>query len=168
MVKKLLARGCTVVFRPHPYARRSPKLLAGTNAIIELLQQDAAATGRAHVFGPAAEQEMSVADCCNAADALISDVSSVVADFLYSEKPLAMVAVSEPAEAFSGHFPIAEAAYVVSGHKAKLTGFDAVLDTMLGPDPLLETRRKVKAYYLGDIPAEAYGQRFLDEASRLL
>jgi hypothetical protein len=52
--------------------------------IDELLPADAAKTGRPHIFGPAAVMG-SLLDTFNKVDALISDVSSVIPDFLYSE-----------------------------------------------------------------------------------
>lgn len=168
IVTALLARGCTVVFRPHPYARGTPSFARACDQIADLLERDRNATGRAHLFGQVAEVGMSVTDCFNASDALVGDVSSVVADYLFSEKPFAMVAVSEPAEDFTKHFPIAEAAYVVDGFGGTLRGLEASLGAMLGEDPLLPVRRSVKTYYLGDIPAESYGRRFLDEATALL
>ena len=168
VVESLVRRGCTVVFRPHPYSRRSPLLRTECDRIIALLQRDAAESGRAHVTGPAAEQEMTVVDCFNASDAMVSDVSSVVGDYLYSEKPFAMVAVSEGAEEFVREFPVARAAYVLEARDGRLRELEATLDAMLGPDPMREQRRSLKTYYLGDIPAEHYAERFLDEARRYL
>jgi hypothetical protein len=60
IVQALLDRGCTVVFRPHPYWNRSHRTAAGCEGVIDLLRRDQQATGRAHVFGPAAETELSV------------------------------------------------------------------------------------------------------------
>ncbi len=168
MIAALLKRGCTVVFRPHPYARRTPRFKKECERIIAALAADRAATGRAHIFGAEAESVMSVVDCFNAADMLLSDVSSVVADFLYSQKPFAMVSAAVPAEQFVDDVPMARAAYVVDGFGGKLTGFDDVLDEMLGADPLESVRRELKAYYLGDFPADGYADHFLREARKYL
>src|SRR5690625_3840697 len=78
-----------------------------------MLEADAATTGREHLFGALAEKEMSVFDCFNVSDALISDVSAVVGDFLHSGKPLAMVSPRTGAEEFVEEFPMANAAYVL-------------------------------------------------------
>jgi hypothetical protein len=168
IVKALVARGCSVVFRPHPYSRRSPALSRECDRIRTLLAEDRRANGRPHVFGAEAEVSMTVADCFNASDAMVSDVSSVVADYLYSEKPFVMVAVSVPAAQFPEAFPLARAAYVIDAHGGRLQGLDAVLDDFLEADPLATARRDLKKYYLGDIPADRYAQRFLDEAARYL
>ncbi len=168
VVESLVRRGCAVVFRPHPYARRSAQLHAECDRIIELLRKDAASSGRAHVVGAEAEREMTIFDCFNRSDAMVSDVSSVVGDYLYSEKPFAMVAMSEPADSFVAEFPVARAAYILEAHDGALRGLEPTLDAMLGPDPLAGERRALKTYYLGDIPAEHYAERFLDEARRFL
>ncbi|MET8907730.1 CDP-glycerol glycerophosphotransferase family protein [Micromonospora sp. NPDC004551] len=168
IVKALIARGCSVVFRPHPYTKRSAELARESERIRALLADDRRTNGRPHVFGAEAEVTMTVADCFNASDAMVSDVSSVVADYLYSEKPFVMVAVSTSAAQFPEAFPLARAAYVIDAHGGRVQGLDAALDDLLGGDPLAGTRRDLKRYYLGDIPADRYAQRFLDEAARYL
>ncbi|MFG2110010.1 CDP-glycerol glycerophosphotransferase family protein [Micromonospora chersina] len=168
IIKALVARGCSVVFRPHPYSQRSAALARECDRIRTLLADDRRTNGRPHVFGAEAEVAMTVADCFNASDAMVSDVSSVVADYLYSEKPFVMVAVSTPAARFPEAFPLARAAYVIDAHGGRLQGLDTALDDLLGSDPLATARRDLKKYYLGDIPSDRYAQRFLDEASRYL
>ncbi len=170
IVEALLARGCTVVFRPHPYARRHGGNSRACDRIIELLTQDALVSGRRHVFGPAAETEMSVVDCFNACHAMISDVSSVVSDFLISTKPFAMAAVSATGDAFTAEFPLAQAAYVFDAPRKAGTvdRLDAALDGLLGDDPLAETRRSLRTYYLGDTPPDQVVERFVETARRYL
>jgi hypothetical protein len=168
IVQSLLDRGCTVVFRPHPYARKHRANAEACVEIIDLLAADAKATGREHVFGPAAETEMSVVDCFNAADAMISDVSSVVSDYLISGKPFAMGAVSAHGEAFVEEFPLAQAAYVFDVVDGAAVGLAAALDDMLGADPKLATRESLRSYYLTDTPADQVAERFITEARKFL
>lgn len=165
MIEALLARGCTIIFRPHPYTGRSPQLANEVRRIQELLNTDASCTHRAHVWGQQAETRMSIVECFNAADTLLADVSSVVPDFLYSEKPFAIVAMTEAKEEFIEEFPIARAAYII---EPNLSNLPAVLDDLLHNDPLVDVRRELKTYYLGDFPAASYAQAFLDEARRFL
>lgn len=165
IVSGLLARNCTVIYRSHPYTGRNPAHALESERIKYLLRQDAATSGREHVWGEAAEETLSITDCFNAADALVSDVSSVVPDFLYSEKPFAMSAMNVPLDTFVEELPIARAAYLID---SQLAGLDASLDALVGPDPLREKRRELKSYYLGDIPSEGYAGAFLDEARRYL
>lgn len=168
VVQALLDRGCTVVFRPHPYARRHKGNAAACTQIIDLLAQDQKASGRPHVFGPAAETEMSVVDCFNASDAMVSDVSSVVSDYLISGKPFAMAAVSAHGEAFAQEFPLAEAAYVFDVVDAAAVGFAELLPDMLGQDSRADVRKRLRDYYLGDTPATEVVDRFVAEARKFL
>ncbi len=80
IVAALLERGATVIFRPHPLSRREPAHAALITAISRTLEADRSAHGRGHVWGARAESERDVADCINASDALITDVSSVASD----------------------------------------------------------------------------------------
>ena len=163
IVRGLLARGCTVVYRPHPYTRRNPGLRAASEAVTALLTEDRSRTGTAHVFGAQAEQVWSIVDCFNAVDALVSDVSSVVPDFLYSEKPFAVTAMVGSLEGFFDEMPVARGGYVLAEDASNL---DAVLDDLLGADPRRVERHRLKTYYLGDFPADRYADAFLEAARR--
>lgn len=168
IVQALLDRGCTVIFRPHPYARRHKGNLRSCGQIIELLEQDKAASGREHLYGEVAETTLSVFDCFNAADAMISDVSSVVSDFLISSKPFAMAAVSAHGEAFVDEFPMARAAYVIDVHKKQAENVAEIVGQMLSEDPKAEIRRSLRDYYLSDTPPERIAERFVEVARRYL
>jgi len=159
IVTALLERGVRVIFRPHPFSYDFDEDAATIARIQRLLEADARATGRDHVWGPPAERERSILECINASDAMVSDVSSVVSDYLYSRKPFAMVAVPAPAEQFRAEYPIARAAYVLDGG---LENLDAVLDGLVVEDTMVEARDAVRAHYLGDFPAEDYAQHFVD------
>jgi hypothetical protein len=165
IVSALIARGCNVIYRPHPYTGRTRALELASARIKELLRRDAESNGRKHAWGEQAELAMRLVDCFNASDALISDVSSVVPDFLYSEKPFAVCAMLGGLDAFVDAFPIARGGYTIAGDARNL---DAVLDDLLGDDPLRPARHSLKTYFLGDIPPEHYVDAFLDAARRVL
>ena len=57
IVAALLERGATVIFRPHAFSRQFPEDVAAIQRIHRLLAADAQATGRAHLWGPAAETD---------------------------------------------------------------------------------------------------------------
>ncbi|WP_157720422.1 CDP-glycerol glycerophosphotransferase family protein [Friedmanniella luteola] len=158
VVRGLLAAGATVVFRPHPFSHGFPADAAVIERIHRLLAEDRGRTGRPHLWGAEAETERSVVACFNLSDALVSDVSSVVSDYLFSGKPYAMVAVPTEPQAFRAAYPVARAAYVVPGDLADL---GPALTTMLGEDPLAEVRRAQRVDYLGPFPAEGYASAFV-------
>lgn len=165
LLRALLARDVTVILRSHPFTNKDSASSTRLSALQDLLAEDARESGRAHVFGAAAERERTIVDCFNAADALISDVSSVVSDFLFSAKPFAITDMVGEGDRFTDTFPMAKAAYVLRGD---LSNLDAVLDELLETDPLEECRREARTYYLGDFPAENYADAFVSGALRYL
>jgi CDP-glycerol glycerophosphotransferase (TagB/SpsB family) len=159
IVSALLARKATVIFRPHPFSYDFPDDAATIAKINSRLQADRRTTGRQHLWGAAAEKDRSILDCINDSDAMVSDVSSVVSDYLFSGKPFAMIAVPAEPDAFVVEYPVARASYVV---RADLAGLDAQLEEMLGADPLADQRTAIRADYLGDFPADNYAAAFVD------
>jgi CDP-Glycerol:Poly(glycerophosphate) glycerophosphotransferase len=163
IVRKMLERKVTIVLRPHPYTENDVASARYLARLHQILADDREQTGRAHVFGAAATKDMSVNDCTNAADAMISDVSAVASDFLYSAKPFAMTNMNGGTHAeFEASFPLARAAYVIDKTGSNL---DEILDKLLEDDPLEETRREVKRYYLSDFNEDAYADGFVKAAA---
>jgi CDP-glycerol glycerophosphotransferase (TagB/SpsB family) len=159
IVSALLARGATVIFRPHPFSYDFGEDAATIARICSLLEADRRKTGRPHLWGAAAEKDRSILDCINDSDAMVSDVSSVVSDYLFSGKPFAMIAIPAEAEPFVEEYPVARASYVV---RADLADLDGQLEKMLGADPLAGRRADIRADYLGDFPADNYAATFVD------
>ncbi|WP_413333805.1 CDP-glycerol glycerophosphotransferase family protein [Brevibacterium sp. GP-SGM9] len=163
MLRRVLDHGARVIFRPHPFSYQFDEDVAYIDEIKEMLAADARQTGRQHIFGEAAESDMDVVECANLSDAMISDVSSVVSDYLYSGKPFAMVAVSAIGQDFVDEYPIARASYVLNGD---LSNLDETLTALLRDDPRQAERIALRADYLGDFPAEGYAEHFIDAARR--
>ncbi|TQJ21531.1 CDP-glycerol:poly(glycerophosphate) glycerophosphotransferase [Micromonospora sp. A202] len=164
MLRKLLDRGVTVILRAHPYTTQNPTSARQLGRLTELLAADRARTGRPHVWG-AAGRDLSLVDCVNRSDALISDVSGVISDYLYSGKPFAVTDMGGEGDRFTERFPLAGAGYVL--HR-DMTNLDDVLGRLLGADPMAPERWATRRRYLGDFPAESYADAFLDAARREL
>ncbi|MFI8834169.1 hypothetical protein ACIGPN_24490 [Streptomyces afghaniensis] len=104
--------------------------------------------------------------CFNVADLLISDVSSVISDFLASEKPYAVANTSGlPEEAFRTAFPTVAAATVLT---PDATGVPSLLETVRHPekDVLAEARAELKLRLLG--PADPPSQERFNAAVQAL
>jgi hypothetical protein len=87
--------------------------------------------------------------CFNVADLLVSDVSSVVSDYLTSEKPYAVANTSGLSEQqFRDGFPTVRAAAVLT---PKAKGVTKLLEAVRDPelDEFKEARGKLKEYLLG-------------------
>ncbi|MET8948150.1 hypothetical protein ABZX30_32595 [Streptomyces sp. NPDC004542] len=88
-------------------------------------------------------------DCFNQADILISDVSSVVADFVASLKPYVLTNAHDlPDEEFRAAYTTAGGAYLLDRECTRLT---EILDSVRDPhrDPMTAARRTLKEYVLG-------------------
>ncbi|MCG2622270.1 CDP-glycerol glycerophosphotransferase family protein [Arthrobacter sp. I2-34] len=165
IVKALLERGATVVFRPHPLSYGIPADKKQVLKIHDLLRKDADATGRQHVFGPAAEKELDVAGCFNLSDALVTDVSSIASEYLASGKPFAMAAITSGGEAFLREFPTAQVAYVI---EKDLSTLAPALNDLLGSDPLSAKRAERRRYCLGDVIGPEAAQPFVEVSLAIL
>ena len=87
--------------------------------------------------------------CFNQADLMIADISSVVADFVQTQKPYAVTnGWNHPAEEFRELYPTAAAGYLIGRSCAEVP---ALLDLLRDParDVMVAQRREVKARLLG-------------------
>ncbi|MFU8849827.1 CDP-glycerol glycerophosphotransferase family protein [Micromonospora sp. SL1-18] len=165
VIRRLLDRGATIILRHHPYTTQNPASARQLARLAELLAADQAKTGRAHLWGAAATRELTLTDCVNRSDALISDVSGVVSDWLYSGKPYAVTDMGADGEHFVARFPLAGSGYVL--HR-DMSNVDEVLTELLDTDPKAAVRWATRTRYLGDFPTESYTEAFLDAARREL
>jgi hypothetical protein len=88
-------------------------------------------------------------DCFNVSDAMVSDISSVVSDFIASGKPYAVTDSAElGVEEFKRQNTAVRAATILSN---KATELGELLDAVRDPaaDPLAEDRVELKQYLLG-------------------
>lgn len=91
----------------------------------------------------------SLYSCFNQAHLLVSDVSSVVSDYLTSEKPYAVANTTGLGEdEYRAAYPTVRAAAVLT---PDASGIPGLLDVVRGkvPDPYAEARRELKEHLLG-------------------
>ncbi|WP_405916361.1 hypothetical protein [Streptomyces sp. NBC_00728] len=104
--------------------------------------------------------------CFNAADLLVSDVSSVISDYLASEKPYAVANTSGLAEQdFRDAFPTVRAGAVLASDGS---GIAALLESVRHPekDTYAEARSELKLHLLG--PSDPPSAVRFNEAARAL
>lgn len=134
-----------VIYKPHPLTGSvGPAAVAADAAIRSIIAR--AGGGHLTVVGPAP----TLYECFNDADLLIADISSVLSDFIASQKPYVvpnLTGLSE--EAFRAKFPSAGTAYLLDPAAERL---GAILDLVRDTDPLAADRRALRQYLLG--PAE--------------
>ncbi|MFF4892755.1 CDP-glycerol glycerophosphotransferase family protein [Micromonospora chersina] len=171
IVSGLLAAGdLRLVYKPHPLTgTRSPKAWAAHERIVARIRAAGGRTDPTSLDGAAhlvvTGRTPALFDCFNVTDLLVGDVSSVVSDWVQSERPYV---VADPAGLPEGEFrrifPTARAAYLLSADCRELPEVLAV--ARAGDDPMAGARRELKAYLLGP-PGVNPMDRFRDEIGRL-
>ncbi|MGW3896545.1 CDP-glycerol glycerophosphotransferase family protein [Micromonospora profundi] len=172
IVKGLLATAprLRLIYKPHPLTgSRSKAARAVHERVVAAIRAaggnpDASSLdGTAHLV--VTGRTPALFDCFNQTDLLISDVSSVVSDFVQSQRPYVVAnAAGLPEDEFRRQYPTARAAYLLSRDCGELEKIVTV--TRAGDDPMTEARRELKTYLLG--PAEANPMdRFQEEIARL-
>ncbi|RKN45451.1 CDP-glycerol glycerophosphotransferase family protein [Micromonospora endolithica] len=171
IVSGLLAAGnLRLVYKPHPLTgTRSKQARAAHERIVARIRAAGGQTDPTSLDGTAhlvvTGRTPALFDCFNVTDLLVSDVSSVVSDFVQSERPYV---VANPAglseDEFRRTFPTARAAYLLAADCGELPKILAV--TRAGDDPMTEARRELKEYLLGPSGSNPM-DRFRDEIDRL-
>ncbi len=166
IIATLLDRGARVIFRPHPVSRRASESRKIIEQIEQMLTEHTNKTGIEHIHGPQAEEVWGVTEVTNESDAMISDVSGIVTDYLQSGKPFAMVSTKFDVEDFRRRYPTSRAAYVISMAEPD-TLTDAV-DDMLTDDTRHDLRWELRDYYLGGFgPDYTPSQAFVELLDQL-
>ncbi|MET1133918.1 MAG: CDP-glycerol glycerophosphotransferase family protein, partial [Aeromicrobium sp.] len=147
LIDALLADGSVrVVYKPHPFTgQRDAKYRVAHAVITRRLEDAKARTGIDHRVVTSG----SLTDWMNQSTALVSDISSVLSDWLASEKPYAVFNhAGVSTRQFREDYPSSAAATLLDSHAQ---GVDEFLDVVTGrgPDLLAEYRAKLATYLLG-------------------
>jgi hypothetical protein len=145
IIETLLAAeaGLEVHFKPHPLSYKDPLWPKFEREIRTALGRKRA-NGNTGVFR---EDGTSPFALYNEADLLITDISSVMIDYLYSGKPFLVVQPPGFDAADRVRFPSLAASYEVD---AGLDNLAAQLGAALGEDPLRVAREEVRLSAFGD------------------
>jgi hypothetical protein len=149
LVRTLLDLGVKVLFRPHPLSLRDAESRIQIKAVDDLL-------GDGHLNSEATTK-LNLFECMNLSTHMVTDISSVGSDYLFSRKPFAIHDMHPIGQSLDTAFPIARAAYMLDRDEDPRPQ----LELMLGPDPMAELRDEYRNYFLGDFPAEGYSDHFV-------
>ena len=135
-----------VVFKAHPFTgQRDAKYRADLSRIAAMLDEAAARTGLDHRVIKGG----SINEWFNRSTALVTDISSVVSDYLASEKPYAVFNHSDlEDEAFRAEFPSTGAGTAIGRDGSGIAELIDVV-TRRAPDTLEPTRAELATYLLG-------------------
>jgi hypothetical protein len=165
LVARLVAlAGVRVVYKPHPLTGSVSRAAANADARIRETVTRAAAVAGASRHQVAVGPEPGLYECFNDCHVLVADISSVLTDFIESQKPYVVPNLTGLADdEFARTFPSTSAAYLLDPAAGQI---GAVLDLIRDSDPLAQQRRELKHYLLGPDEPDAMTRfaRAVDEA----
>ncbi|GIJ77696.1 CDP-Glycerol:Poly(glycerophosphate) glycerophosphotransferase [Micromonospora phaseoli] len=160
-----------LIYKPHPLTgSRSGRARAAHERIVQRIRSAGGEVGATTLDGTAHRVVTGAGpalfDCFNQSELLISDVSSVVSDFLQSQRPYVVTnPAGRPDDEFRRAFPTSRAGYLLAADCGELEKIVAV-SRAAGDDPMAPARTELRTYLLG--PAEANPiDRFVEEVGRL-
>ena len=142
-----------VIYKPHPFTgQRDAKYRAVHAAIVAMIDSANASDDIAHlVVGSGGGGEPSINECFNESTAMIGDISSVVTDYLASEKPYAVFNHENlDKEAFAQAYPSTAAATIIMPDGDGIGEFLEVL-TQTRTDDKASARSHLAHYLLGPL-----------------
>lgn len=168
IVKALLDSGASVVYRPHPFCAQTSEGAHTISVVHEMLEQHANKTGVKHLFGAEAEKKITVNEAANMSDMIVSDLSGIMSDWLFSLKPYLLVSMDQSAEEFTARYPMAKAGFVVDGREA--SHFDPAIKQLIGTDTqaAYDARKKMREYYLAGASDEDRAALFNSVVKKLI
>ncbi|HTR69643.1 MAG TPA: CDP-glycerol glycerophosphotransferase family protein [Mycobacteriales bacterium] len=134
--------GVRVLYKPHPFTGTVSRDAAAADARIRSVLSRAGG-GHTTIAGSAP----TIYECFNDADLLVADISSVLSDFIFSEKPYVVANLTgRSEEEFRAAYPSASKAYLLDPAGERI---GAIIDLVRDGDPLAAERRQLKHYLLG-------------------
>ncbi|WP_142118245.1 CDP-glycerol glycerophosphotransferase family protein [Rarobacter faecitabidus] len=167
IVEALIAGGARVVFRPHPMSGRTRSGRREIGRIRKLLREDTRRTGTGHAWGIEATGA-TFATVASQADLLVTDPSSVIADFLVTGRPIIVVkpeGLSEADPLPSVDEVVLPALYRVRGDLADLP---AAIGDALGADHREAARTVARDALFGQRPGGGWEESWRAELARVL
>jgi hypothetical protein len=169
IVEQLMENGFRVIFRPHPLSYKSPD----DSLIIEriadrMIAANASDPALPHVISNHDRFDMefpSSNDCIEASQFMISDVTSLVGDWLYTKKPFAVIDSFCDQAVFLRDNALVRPAYYLDASLAHLPG---VIATVRDGDRLFADRVEWRAYALGLEDDESPIDKFVTTTRDLL
>jgi hypothetical protein len=160
LVRSLFAEGFRVVYRPHPRTGANRSDMARADAAVRAVFEEPAARRAGAVV-----TEVPLADAFAAADALITDVSSLAVEWLPTRRPLVVTVPAEQGAAV-GRSRLLDTVPRLRAEEAGAAG--RLISGRLEDDVEAAARDELMDYYLGGPPGTAALGRFIDACDTLL
>lgn len=142
VVRILVDLGLRVIFRPHPFSLSDivdGPFVAQTRKII---QRKTKGSGLTHRYSPT---RGNFEDDVNESDFLLTDISSTISTYLYSQKPIFLLNIESNLEELPPHAMARTVAYSVNS----LNDLEENIKWAMNNDVLAASRRELGGYFLG-------------------
>ncbi|WP_417599072.1 CDP-glycerol glycerophosphotransferase family protein [Pararhodobacter oceanensis] len=143
-----------ILFKPHPLSANDPNWKSLDRRINAALAE----TGSKPL-----DMNVDANEVYARADMLVTDISSTMSDYLYSNRPLAVVMPHGQIDDPHRQFPTLGGCYEIA---ADLSNIDSQLQDALGADSLADQRSAMRIYAFGDDSREA-DARFIDAVRQI-
>lgn len=155
-----------VVYKPHPRVADADDaaVRAAHEWIVAQLKSNKASTGRAHKV----LMTGNILAMFDAVDAMITDVSSVGLDFLYThpEKPMVLTDRRSDPEALAEDAPVSQGCAVVD--QDSMGGLKELLRQAIRDDQFQAARARIRTFYFGEVQRGDSTALFMDAIDRLI
>lgn len=167
-VEALTNAGASIVFRPHPFCSKTSEGAHTISVVQEMLERHANKTGIKHIYGAAAETDITVNEAANMSDMIISDMSGIMGDWLFSLKPYAVVNMDQTLETYLFRYPIAKAGFVIDAQNT--ASISETCLALIGTDTqaAYEARKEMREYYLAGAESEDRAALFNSVVKRII
>lgn len=151
-----------IIFRPHPYINMD---LEENKEYFSNIEKSLKQDSNEHIF----DSKNNIFDDFNQSDFIVTDISSVPVDYLYSLKPIVHIDVNNLEQELKTNIVYKEYSKCVYLIKNDFSNANKVIDEVLYSDNLFEARKRVKNYYHGefDIPLQDVFTRELERVLNL-
>jgi len=167
IVESLLeADSVRVVYKPHPRVADATDaaVLKAHEGIVAAIEASKQATGREHVVS----LDGNILAMFEAVDALVTDVSSVGLDFLYThpERPIVLTDRRTDREKLVAESPIASGCAVIDGNS--VAQLRTVLRGAIREDHFAQQRSEIRKFYFGDVARGSSTELFVNAIEKLI
>jgi CDP-glycerol glycerophosphotransferase (TagB/SpsB family) len=145
-----------ILFKPHPY---TGSIKVDVGKALSKLERIFDSASNVEIF----TKEKNIHELMNESTIMVSDVSSVLNDYLYTEKPLVLTNPHNlDTKAYHEAFPSAKAAYLLTSDMSDL---NKTIASLIKKDSLKNMRLKTKEYSIGIWP-EGSMKRFNNQLNQ--